>query len=87
MATSVIASVPLFLCTLAFFVKFGAFLCLTIAFSWLFANLGSMSCLAQIGGCGQKSNVGGSVAMAGADDGEGPGDDAAGRLTTEAVVC
>ena len=84
MATSVIASVPLFLCTLAFFVKFGTFLCLTIAFSWLFANLGFMSCLAQIGGCGQKSSVGDSEAMAGAD-GEGGG--GAGTLTTEAVVC
>ena len=84
MATSVIASVPLFLCTLAFFVKFGTFLCLTIAFSWLFANLGFMSCIAQIRGCGQKSSVCNSEAMAGAD-GEGEGD--AGTLTTEAVVC
>ena len=28
--------------------KFGTFLCLTIAFSWLFANFGFMSVLAQL---------------------------------------
>merc|ERR1712194_94867 len=46
MATSVLASIPLFFCNLTFFAKFGTFLCLTIAFSWLFANLFFMSLLA-----------------------------------------
>jgi len=82
MATSVIASMPLFLCTLAFFVKFGTFLCLTIAFSWLFANLGFMSCLAQIGGCGQKSSADDSETIIVGADGEGRGGELA-----EAVVC
>merc|ERR1712003_193646 len=48
MATSVGASIPLFFCQLQFFAKFGTFLCLTIAFSWLFANFGFMSVLAQL---------------------------------------
>ena len=84
MATSVIASVPLFLCTLVFFVKFGTFLCLTIVFSWVFANLGFLSCLAQIGGCGQqKSSVsGGSETIVVGGDGKGCGGELA-----EAVVC
>jgi len=47
MLTSIGASIPLFLCSLQFFSKFGTFLCLTIAFSWLFANLAFMSVLAQ----------------------------------------
>ena len=38
MVTSVGASIPLFLCQLQFFKKFGTFICLTIAFSWVFAN-------------------------------------------------
>merc|ERR1712194_272845 len=46
MATSVLASIPLFFCNLTFFAKFGTFLCLTIAFRWLFANLFFMSLLA-----------------------------------------
>jgi hypothetical protein len=48
MVTSVGASIPLFFCQLQFFKKFGTFLCLTIAFSWLFANFGFMSVLAQL---------------------------------------
>eukprot|EP00980_Cylindrotheca_fusiformis_P007084 scaffold1482_cov120-Cylindrotheca_fusiformis.AAC.26 len=57
MITSVGASIPLFLCSLQFFSKFGTFLCLTIAFSWIFANFVFMSILAQLkipikeGGC------------------------------------
>lgn len=47
MVTSVGASIPLFLCQLTFFRKFGTFLCLTIAFSWLFANFVFMGMLAQ----------------------------------------
>ena len=35
MCTSVLASLPLFACNLQFFAKFGTFLCLTIAFSWV----------------------------------------------------
>ena len=49
MITSVLASLPLFLCTITFFAKFGTFLCLTIGFSWIFANFGFMSLLASIG--------------------------------------
>ena len=49
MCTSVLASLPLFGCQLQFFFKFGTFLCLTIGFSWLFANFGFMSILATIG--------------------------------------
>lgn len=48
MVTSVGASIPLFFCQLTFFRKFGTFLCFTIAFSWLFANLGFMSLVAQL---------------------------------------
>jgi len=48
MVTSVVASIPLFFCQLQFFAKFGTFLCLTIAFSWIFANFGFMSLLAQL---------------------------------------
>jgi predicted RND superfamily exporter protein len=48
MITSVAASIPLFFCQLQFFSKFGTFLCLTIAFSWVFANFGFMSLLAQL---------------------------------------
>eukprot|EP00978_Attheya_sp_CCMP212_P039809 scaffold210871_cov79-Attheya_sp.AAC.1 len=48
MVTSVGASIPLFFCQLQFFKKFGTFLCLTIAFSWLFSNFGFMSVLAQL---------------------------------------
>mmetsp|Transcript_12602 Transcript_12602/g.15331 ORF Transcript_12602/g.15331 Transcript_12602/m.15331 type:complete len:908 (-) Transcript_12602:179-2902(-) len=47
MVTSVGASIPLFFCQLQFFKKFGTFLCLTIAYSWIFANFGFMSLLAQ----------------------------------------
>eukprot|EP00979_Chaetoceros_neogracilis_P001425 scaffold248_cov263-Chaetoceros_neogracile.AAC.24 len=47
MLTSVVASIPLFTCTLTFFAKFGTFLCLTIVFSWFFANFGFMSLLSQ----------------------------------------
>jgi len=49
MVTSVLASLPLFVCNLQFFAKFGTFLCLTIMFSWLFANFGFMSIIATIG--------------------------------------
>merc|ERR1712087_1042693 len=48
MITSVVASIPLFFCQLQFFAKFGTFLCLTIAYSWIFANFGFMSVLAQL---------------------------------------
>jgi predicted RND superfamily exporter protein len=48
MITSVAASIPLFFCQLQFFAKFGTFLCLTIAFSWIFANFAFMSVLAQL---------------------------------------
>ncbi|CAJ1966509.1 unnamed protein product [Cylindrotheca closterium] len=48
MVTSVAASIPLFFCSLQFFAKFGTFLCLTIAFSWIFANFVFMSILAQL---------------------------------------
>jgi len=58
MVTSVAASIPLFFCQLQFFAKFGTFLCLTIAYSWIFANFGFMSLLAGLklpikkkGGC------------------------------------
>jgi len=49
MITSVVASIPLFFCQLQFFAKFGTFLCLTIAFSWIFANFAFMSVLASLG--------------------------------------
>jgi hypothetical protein len=45
----VVASLPLFGCTITFFSQFGQFLCLTIAFSWLFANFFFMSLLATFG--------------------------------------
>jgi len=48
MITSVVASLPLFFCQLQFFAKFGTFLCLTIVYSWIFANFGFMSLLAQL---------------------------------------
>ena len=48
MVTSVAASLPLFFCQLQFFKKFGTFLCLTIAFSWIFANFAFMSVLATV---------------------------------------
>merc|ERR1712174_15886 len=48
MITSIAASIPLFFCQLQFFKKFGTFLCLVIAFSWLFANFIFMSVLAQL---------------------------------------
>merc|ERR1712157_392738 len=48
MVTSVAASIPLFFCQLQFFAKFGTFLCLTVAFSWIFANFGFMSVLASL---------------------------------------
>jgi len=48
MITSVAASIPLFFCQLQFFKKFGTFLCLVIAFSWIFANFFFMSMLAQL---------------------------------------
>lgn len=48
MITSVAASIPLFFCQLQFFAKFGTFLCLTIAYSWIFANFGFMTLLAQL---------------------------------------
>merc|ERR1712113_440809 len=48
MITSVAASIPLFFCQLQFFAKFGTFLCLTIAFSWVFANFFFMSIIAQL---------------------------------------
>merc|ERR1711966_527070 len=38
MITSVLAKIPLFFCSLQFFAKFGTFLCLTIAYSWIFAK-------------------------------------------------
>ena len=46
MMTSVGASIPLFFCQLQFFSKFGTFMCLMIAFSWLFANFLFMGLLA-----------------------------------------
>lgn len=48
MITSVGASIPLFFCSITFFEKFGIFLCLTIVFSWLFANFGFTSLLIQL---------------------------------------
>jgi len=48
MITSIAASIPLFFCQLQFFHKFGVFICLTIAFSWIFANFLFMSVLAQL---------------------------------------
>merc|ERR1711918_236980 len=48
MITSIGASIPLFFCQLQFFHKFGIFICLTIAFSWIFANFWFMSVVAQL---------------------------------------
>lgn len=48
------ASLPLFACNLQFFAKFGTFLCLTILFSWLFANFGFMGILATIGSAKER---------------------------------
>merc|ERR1712038_2192666 len=48
MITSIAASIPLFFCQLQFFHKFGIFICLTIAFSWIFANFWFMSVVAQL---------------------------------------
>lgn len=48
MVTSVAAAVPLFFCQPMFFQKFGKFLCMTIALSWIFANFGFMSTLATL---------------------------------------
>merc|ERR1712038_755752 len=48
MITSIAASIPLFFCQLQFFHKFGIFICLTIAFSWIFANFLFMSVVAQL---------------------------------------
>merc|ERR1719491_1132747 len=47
MVTSVGASIPLFLCQLQFFAKFGTFIFLVIFFSWIFANFFFMSILTQ----------------------------------------
>jgi predicted RND superfamily exporter protein len=49
MLTSMLASLPLFLCQILFFAKFGTFLCFTILASWFFANFGFMSVLASVG--------------------------------------
>lgn len=49
MATSVLASVPLFLCIIMTFNKFGSFLCMTVVFSWVWANFGFMGLCAQFG--------------------------------------
>jgi hypothetical protein len=46
MLTSILASLPLFLCKIKFFASFGIFLCATIAFSWTYANLMFMGLLA-----------------------------------------
>jgi len=48
MITSIFASLPLFLCKIKFFSAFGVFLCATIAFSWIYANLMFMGLLATI---------------------------------------
>jgi len=46
MLTSVLASLPLFLCKINFFAAFGTFLCTTIAFSWVYANFMFMGLMA-----------------------------------------
>lgn len=66
--------------------EFGTFLYLTIAFSWLFANLGFMNCLAQFGGCGHRSPVSAIRRQWWQEQTEEGGGDT-GTLTTEAVVC
>ena len=49
MATSALASVPLFLCIIMTFNKFGSFLCMTVVLSWFWANFGFMGLCAQFG--------------------------------------
>ena len=49
MATSVLASVPLFMCIIMTFNKFGSFLCMTVVFSWVWANFCFMGLCAQLG--------------------------------------
>ncbi len=39
MVTSVVAAIPLFLCTLQFFAKFGFFLMMTVIWSWVWAHM------------------------------------------------
>lgn len=46
MITSVLASLPLFLCKIKFFSAFGTFLCATIGFSWIYANFMFMGLMA-----------------------------------------
>ena len=58
MITSVGASLPLFGCKLVFFAQFGTFLCFTIAFSWLFANLFFMSAMVTFGPQDEVGEVG-----------------------------
>jgi len=48
MLTSVVASLPLFLCTIKFFSAFGTFLCCTIGFSWVYANFFFMGLMASV---------------------------------------
>ena len=60
MITSVLASLPLFLCNLVFFSQFGTFLCLTILFSWLFANFCFMAAVATLGGSSAATPAGSS---------------------------
>ena len=48
MLTSIVASLPLFMCQIKFFSAFGTFLCCTIAFSWVYANFFFMGLLATI---------------------------------------
>lgn len=49
MITSVGASLMLFATTLQFFAKFGGFLLMTVAFSWVWANFFFMSLMATVG--------------------------------------
>lgn len=49
MLTSVSAGAALMMCQLQFFAKFGTFLLLTVALSWLWANLGFMAAMALFG--------------------------------------
>lgn len=57
-STSVGASVFLFLTTLQFFAKFGGFLCMTVAISWLYSNFFFMAALATIGPHGNEKYFG-----------------------------
>ena len=66
MMTSVLASLPLFMCTMVFFIRFAMFLCFTIAFSWLFANFFFMSLLATVGPQDTSSSNKGMHALLGA---------------------